>query len=58
MNQPVSRPERVDPADLDDAVKAGVERAEQVNELTKDDLDQANGGVVPGKYWSPDPDPL
>jgi hypothetical protein len=43
----MSKPEHVSPANLDDAVKAGVERAEQANELTQDDLDSAAGGISP-----------
>ncbi len=55
MNQPVTRPERISAVDLDDAVKAGVERAEQVDELTKDDLDNTTGGL-PGKFYQIEPD--
>jgi hypothetical protein len=40
-----TKPERVAPTELDEAVKEGVERAEQTNELTKDDLDNAAGGI-------------
>lgn len=47
MTKPVNRPERVAPADFDEAVKAGIERAEQAKELSKDDLGNAAGGIVP-----------
>ena len=49
MKNPVSRPERVALADLDDAIKASVERAEQATELSKDALESTNGGVAIGR---------
>lgn len=43
----MSKPDRVSPADLDEAVKEGIERAEQTNELSQGDLDHAAGGISP-----------
>jgi hypothetical protein len=42
----MTKPERVAPADLDEAIKEGIERAEESNELTQDDLDGAAGGIM------------
>ena len=49
MNKPANRPGRVADEDLDKAVKEGVERADETNELSNDDLGDVNGGLVPGK---------
>lgn len=56
MSKAENRPQRIDAAELDDAVKNGVERAEKTNELTQGDLDQATGGsmpTTPGKITGP-----
>ena len=52
-NKPVTRPERVAIVDLDDAIKASVERAEQVTELSKDALESTNAGTRPPGLISP-----
>ncbi len=58
MNKPVNRPGRVAPSDLDTAIEQGVERADQVNELSNDELNGVNGGIItPGKVSLPDPLP-
>jgi hypothetical protein len=49
----MNKPEHVSPANSDEAVKAGVERAEQTNELTQDDLDGAAGGGGTSKWIIP-----
>ncbi len=51
MTKPVTRPDRVSPADLDEAVKAGVERAEQADELSTDELDDVDGGAIAGRFY-------
>ena len=51
MNKPVDRSEQAIAADLDEVTNAGVDEA---NELSKDDLNDINGGVSdPKKYILP-----
>ena len=47
MNKPVNRPERVEAEDLEDVLDAAIERAEQTNELSKDELGNVNGAIGP-----------
>ncbi len=53
MTNPVTRPDRVSPADLDEAIQTGVERAEEADELSGDELDNAAGGITPGMMIKP-----
>ena len=53
MNKQDTRPTCVALTDLDDVVRAGVDRALQVNELTKDDLNDLTGGAIPGRMPPP-----
>lgn len=53
MTTPVTRPLCVALADLDDAIQASVDRAQQTRELTKDDLNDMNGGAIPGRMPPP-----
>ena len=53
MNKQDTRPTCIALADLDDVVRAGVDRAQQVHELTKDDLNALTGGAIPGRMPPP-----
>ncbi len=46
MEKNVNRPQRLAPDQVDGAVDEALERVEQANELAKEDLDEASGGII------------